>query len=154
MPSFSDLMSTPVNELEMPPPLPVGNYVFLITAYEIGESSNKGTPFVGFTLRPLQALDDVDQEALAAIPDWRSRELRGMSIAHFYFPKDNAEAAQRSAYRCRKFVEKAIGPITAPLDQAVTQVMNHQIVGTVGVQINQNDPDVLENNIKAWAKAV
>ena len=64
---WNDLNNTRVADVERPPLRPQGHYVGVITGKpETGESRIKGTLFATFPVQINEALDDVDEEELAA----------------------------------------------------------------------------------------
>lgn len=67
MANFEDILSQQVDEVKVPPPMPVGTYIWTVQGLPTqGKSTKKQTDFVEFTCACLQALDDVDPEALEA----------------------------------------------------------------------------------------
>lgn len=50
MPDFSSLLSKPAGEAKKPPVLDAGDYPGVIKGYELGESSQKKTPYVQFNV--------------------------------------------------------------------------------------------------------
>lgn len=65
--NWDDLANTRVAEVERPPLRPVGHYVGVIAGKgETGESSKKGTLYVTFPVQVNEALEDVDEDELAA----------------------------------------------------------------------------------------
>lgn len=65
MPSFAEILDSDTSSIEAPKPLPTGSYLCMVKGLpEYGKSSKKQTDFVKFNLQPLEALEDVDAEAL------------------------------------------------------------------------------------------
>ena len=64
---FNALLSTNLDEVEKPKPLPVGTYTYMIEGWEQGESSLKGTPYVQFNCIPVSAGEDVSPSDLEGI---------------------------------------------------------------------------------------
>lgn len=65
--SFQSVLDTPAGDIERPKPAPVGSYVCVVQGQpKIDKSSKKQTEYVEYTLKPLEALDDVDEDALDA----------------------------------------------------------------------------------------
>lgn len=64
-PNFNNILDRQAGDVERPKPLPIGPYVWKIKGLpEHGESNTKKTPYVEFTCIPLQAMEDVDPDAL------------------------------------------------------------------------------------------
>ena len=67
-PNFGALLDKPASEIERPKPLPQGGYICTVKGLpKFDKSSKKQTEFVEFTLQPVEAMEDVDQEALASM---------------------------------------------------------------------------------------
>jgi hypothetical protein len=67
MTSFSAILDQPsTGVVERPKPMPVGTYLCIVQGLpRFDKTTKKQTEFVEFTLQPIQASEDVDQEALA-----------------------------------------------------------------------------------------
>lgn len=64
---WNTLAQTKTGDVERPPLRPQGHYVGVISGKgETGESSKKGTLFVTFPVQVQEALEDVDEDELAA----------------------------------------------------------------------------------------
>ena len=100
--SFADILDKPATEIDRPKPLPVGSYIWTIQGLpRFDKSKEKQTPFYEFNLKCVEALDDVDEEALA---DWSkksdgsNRQLTDISQRPtFYITED-------SLYRLQEFL--------------------------------------------------
>jgi len=93
-PNFGAILDTPSSEVERPKPLPVGSYVCVVKGLpRFDKSSKKQTEFVEFTLQPLTAGDDVDQDALEEMGGFANRTMR----ATFYITED-------AIWRLKKFL--------------------------------------------------
>ncbi len=95
MPNFSEILDRPASETERPKPLPAGTYTCVVAGLpEQGESAKKKTPYLRFLLRPLEAHEDVDGEALEAMGGLGNRTIR----ADYYLTED-------SLFRLKDFIE-------------------------------------------------
>lgn len=61
---FNSILDTQAEDIKSRPPLPVGSYNFVIKKLDHVTSSQKKTPGIEFTVAPVEARDDVDQELL------------------------------------------------------------------------------------------
>jgi hypothetical protein len=76
-PNFGTILDRPASEFKRPKPLPVGTYQCVITGLPRNDkSSKKGTEFVEFSLRPVEAMSDVDEEDLKAMGGFENKTLR------------------------------------------------------------------------------
>lgn len=92
---IEDILDRPSNEAERPKPVPAGNYHCKVQGLpRFDKSSKKQTPFVEFTLVPITALDDVDQEELAQMGGLTDKTFK----APFYL-------TENSEYRLREFLD-------------------------------------------------
>ena len=92
--SFSSVLDTPAGDIERPKAAPVGSYVCVVQGQpKIDKSAKKQTEYVEYTLKPLEALDDVDEDALA---DWGIKD-KTFRIT-FYI-------TEKSIYRLKEFLE-------------------------------------------------
>lgn len=98
MPDFNQLLSTKMEDVKAPPPIPAGTYSAVIQSYELLESSQKKTPFVRFWIRPTDAKEDVDATALQAYGDLSKAKLR----KDFFLTED-------AFYRLKQFLEETLG---------------------------------------------
>ena len=93
-PNFAPILDQQSSTVERPKPLPVGTYVCVVKGFpRYDKSSKKGTDFVEFTLQPLQAAEDVDQEALEEMGGFTNRTIR----ATYYITED-------AKWRLKKFL--------------------------------------------------
>ena len=92
--TFSSILDRPSGDNKRPPPLATGTYVWTVKGLpRLDKSSQKQTDFVEFTVAPMAALDDVDQEALAACGGVGGKEGK----LTFYL-------TEKSAYRLTEFM--------------------------------------------------
>jgi hypothetical protein len=63
--TFASLLDTPFSQISRPKPAPHGSYLAMVKGLpRYDKSTKKGTPFSEYTLQLLEALDDVDEDAL------------------------------------------------------------------------------------------
>ena len=88
-PNFSSILDQQVDAVEKPKPLPVGTYMVLWDGMPVfGKSKQKQTDFVEFTPKFLQAMDDVDQAALAESLKGKSLQEKKVRPLTFYLTED------------------------------------------------------------------
>lgn len=92
--NFASILDMPAAEIKRPAAMPVGSYVAVVQGLpRFDKSTKKGTDYAEFTLKFLQAGEDVDAEALAAIGG-----LADKSIKHTFY------LTEKSAYRLTEFL--------------------------------------------------
>jgi hypothetical protein len=63
--TFTSLLDTPMSQISRPKPAPHGSYLGMTKGLpRYDKSTKKGTPFSEYTIQLLEALDDVDEDAL------------------------------------------------------------------------------------------
>lgn len=148
MVDFSKLLSVSTDEIKKPEPLPQGTYLCQVKAHEYGETkSDKKTPFVLYTLIPLEPKEDVDQDELMTA-------LQGKQIGEkqlrytFYLSKD-------AQYRCLDFLKKC-GVDTAGLSlgQCIPEATGKVILVSVDKKPSSKPgDDTIYNEITGCASA-
>lgn len=93
-PNFGAILDKPTAEVNRPPAFPQGSYIAVVQGLPtFGKSTKKQTEFVEFTLRPLSALDDVDEETLKEFGPLGESTMR----LTFYL-------TEKSTYRLKEFM--------------------------------------------------
>lgn len=94
-PQFASVLDMPASDIERPKPLPVGSYVCVVQGQpKIDKSSKKQTEYVEYTLKLLEALNDVDTDALDAVGGIQEK-----------FTKVTFYLTENSVYRLKEFLE-------------------------------------------------
>jgi hypothetical protein len=101
--SFASILDTPMSDISRPKPAPHGSYLAMVKGLpRYDKSTKKGTPFSEYTMQLLEALDDVDADALTewlTKPDGTVVPLREKSMRlTFYHTAD-------SLWRLGKFLK-------------------------------------------------
>lgn len=86
MVDFRNLLSTNLEAIERPKPLPAGTWNGTISARTFGESNKKKTPFVQFTISNLRPGEDIDPEDLNGV-----RELGKKTVTTTYYITPEAQ---------------------------------------------------------------
>lgn len=117
-PNFGALLDKPSAEIERPKPLPQGTYTCVVKGLpKQDKSTKKGTEYVEFTLQPLAAGEDVDQEDLQAMGGFANKTLR----ATFYITED-------AIWRLKKFLDDlGIEEGDASLRQRIAEAPGRQV---------------------------
>lgn len=134
---IQSLLSKNADEIEKPKPLPPGQYQFIVTGHEFGESAQKKTPFVSFKVRPVAPGPDVDQTALAQVKEWNKKEMK----YDFYITED-------ALFRLKDFIGHCgIGTSGRPLDACIPELTNQSFTGVVAQSISEKDHETVYANI-------
>jgi len=123
-PNFSDLLNEPASDVERPKPLPPGTYRCMVVGQPTtGESSQKKTPFIQFTLKPLEAQSDVDPDDLDAMGGLGEKMIYS---DRFYLTKD-------AKYRLKEFLEDCgIDSEDVTLEEMVMNAPNQEVLIRLG----------------------
>lgn len=117
--NMAAILDRPADTFERPKPLPVGQYLTTVVGQPRQDvSEKKQTPFVEYTLKLMQAYDDVDQEALTEAGGIGDRTMK----ITFYL-------TEASAYRLKEFLEHCGVDIDGKkLSQAIGEAAGCQVV--------------------------
>lgn len=95
--NFESILDMPATDVERPKPLPAGTYFGVVQGlYEQGESAQKKTPFVRFTLAVQSVGDDVDEDEIKAFGE---EGVVGKTIKSTYYTTPD------SLFRLTDFIE-------------------------------------------------
>lgn len=146
--NFADVASKKVAEIERPALPPVGTYRFAVTKLpEQTESSDGKWDIVNFSVRAMEAMDDVDME------DYKGEVTNIIQSVRFMFNKEDEVEFEKSLYRLRTFMEKhlGVGDESMSLSQMMNETVNAQFLGTIAWRQDKNDPEVFHANISRTA---
>ena len=145
MPDFRELLSTKVDEIERPKPLPVGTYTWLVEKQEFTKANNADkTDLCRFIMKALAADEDVSDEELAAHGEnWNRRTHR----ADFWIDAD-------SLYRLVDFCEKCGVDVSGrTLDELIPECVQTQVKGYLIQVPSTKDPDTIYNRFQGFLPA-
>tara|TARA_R110000868_G_scaffold307378_1_gene568834 strand:+ start:6329 stop:6787 length:459 start_codon:yes stop_codon:yes gene_type:complete len=129
---FASALNTPASDVEKPPVLPQGTYIWSVTKIPTMTRTNSGEwDIVEFAVTPVSAEDDVDPDDLEAFGNLRS----GMNRLAFMFPTDPAKEAdaKRSLFRLKQFLLRTLrveDEGTATIRELLDGSVNHQFLGS------------------------
>ena len=101
MPDFSTILSKPVTSAERPKPKAPGGYFGVVAKYELGESSQKKTPYVRYHLNQVSPGPEVDQEM---------NTQNGIDLSK-YTPYFDYYLTDSAIFRLREFLESCGIPV-------------------------------------------
>jgi len=129
MANFSDLLSKPLDEVIRPPALPAGTYFGSVKNYELGESSEKKTPYVRFNFATSHAGPEIEPSDLEGV-DLSKKQLR----SDFYLTPD-------AEWRLKEFLE-SLGFDTKGRTFAslLPDTINSPVMMDVTQRLNQRNP--------------
>lgn len=131
--AFASILDRPSSEIERPKPMPVGEYVCVVQGQpRQDKSAKKQTEFVEFTLKFLEALDTVDEEALNAIGGIKDKTIK----ATYYL-------TENSTWRLVDFLDHCeAGDEEMSLRQRIAEAPGKQVVATIRHEASQDGTTV------------
>lgn len=121
MVDFRQLLSTNIENIEAPKPLPTGTWTGQILSRKFDESRSRKTPFVAFTIGNLQPGDDVDAEEVQQVKDLGKKTI----IATFYLSPD-------AQFRIKDLIESCgYAKPGMSLAEGVEELVNAQVMLTI-----------------------
>lgn len=83
-PNFASILDESPTEVNRPKPLPAGTYTCVVTGQPTyDKSTQKGTPYVMFNLRPIAAETDVDEDELAEALNGNALESKTIRATYY-----------------------------------------------------------------------
>lgn len=140
-PNFESILDTPSEAVERPSPAPAGTYDFLVKGLpEHGESSQKKTPFVRFTLAYQAADEDVAEDELN---EWLTRKdgtvdkLTEKQIKITFYTTPDA------MWRLTEFLEDCgVDPEGKTVRQMIDDTPNCSVRGVIGHRASEDGEQI------------
>jgi hypothetical protein len=123
--NLSAILDRPATDFNFPPPLPQGGYHCVVMKLpEQIISSQKKTPGFEFTLKPIAALADVDEEELAELGG-----LDGKTIKHTMWISQDPGKQETTIAMLREFLEHCgIDPEGKSVNAMIDEVPNAEVI--------------------------
>ena len=144
-PNYNTLLDKTVGSAERPKAVPIGIYTGIITEMGFDQSSKKKTPYVRYSVKPLQPVSGVDHDLFSAAGG--ADRLNKMKLGlDFYLTED-------AMWRLREFLEEAlrIDCTTRSFKEAIPYAVNQQITFVMDVAVS-DDGKASYNQIKSVLK--
>jgi hypothetical protein len=129
--TFASVLDTPMEDIERPKPMPVGQYIWVVKGQpESIKSREKQTPGMVFILSCLEAVEDtVDQDALE---QWLTKKDGTKKPLQEVTQKLTFWLTEGSAWGMKDFVRHCgIDGEGMSLRQAISETPGCQVVGTI-----------------------
>lgn len=145
---FSSVANKKIDEVERPPLPPQGTYRWKILKLpEQTKSSDEKWDIVSFSVRAVEALDDVDTDAYAGDINNIIQSVR------FMFNREDEAEFDKSLFRLRTFLEKHVK--CADADMSIAQALNasvgQEFLGAIAWRQDKNDDELFHANISRTA---
>lgn len=133
-PNFASILDEAPTEIERPKPLPAGTYTCVVQGQPVyDKSTKKGTPYVQFTLRPIAAESDVDEDDLQEMGGFENKTIR----ATYYLTEE-------AVFRLDEFHEHCGLDLATPASrkQRNDEVVNATVRATVKHRMSDDGSQV------------
>jgi hypothetical protein len=145
-PHFASVLDTPVGDIERPKPLPPGQYVCVVQGQpRIDKSAKKQTEFSEYTLKLLEAMDTVDEEALTTYltnKDGSKKRLQDVTTKVTFYHTENSVYRLKDFLRhCGLDIDDAESEGTS-LRQLIAEVPGRQVIATITHEASQRGDGV------------
>jgi hypothetical protein len=133
-PNFAAILDTPVSEIKRPPTPPAGPYLCIVDGIPaFDKSKQKQTDFVRFKLKPVQAMGDELQAAVAAT---------GKNASDFNFRTD-FYLTEDAVYRLDIFLFEHLGiEMGTSRKQAISMAPGRQVIANVTHRASQDGQSI------------
>jgi hypothetical protein len=142
--SFASILDMQPSEVERPKPLPAGTYLCVVDGrFTLDKSTRKQTDYVEFTLKILQAMDDVDADDLQAAltkPTGEVVSLNSKTVRVTYYLTPDA------LWRLKKFLEDCgIDLEGRSFAECLEETPGCQVLAEIKHQVSANGEAVYAN---------
>jgi hypothetical protein len=133
-PNFSAILDQAPTEIKRPPVPPAGPYLCIVEGIPVfDKSSKKQTDYVRFQLKPVQAMGDELQAAVAAT---------GKNVGDFKFRTD-FYLTEDAVYRLDIFLFEHLGiELGTSRKQAISMAPGHQVIANVTHRASQDGTSI------------
>lgn len=149
--NFADALDTKVEEIERPPLLPMGTYVWMVTKHpEIDTIADGRFDVCDYTLKCIRAMDDVDKVDLAKFGSLENVTRR----FRFMFNKEDDAAFKKTEFYHKQFLVDHLGIKAkkgATTKALMAEATNNQCLGVVSWRPDKNNPEIQYDEIKRTA---
>lgn len=142
MPDFSHLLSKPSGEIKAPKGAPAGDYFGVIAGHVFGESRQKKTPYVRFSINNVEPTPEQLQDQQERLADPELNLTKKSPYIDFYLTDD-------ALYRLKDFLDSIgidDGGGVRSIGERIPEATNHPVQFTLDEQPSQ-DGKTSYNNI-------
>lgn len=138
-PNFTSILDKPAENLEAPKPIPVGNYLALISGPEVySKVGANQTDMVSWPVKLIQPQADVDMAALNEALTSKDGTVKSLGDVKQKFDQFLTEA---SAFMVRDFLANTLGidPAGKSLRQMISEALGKQMIVTIKHGLTKGD---------------
>ena len=154
---FSDALDRKGEEIERPPLVPIGTYLWTVKSMPETDSIADGRfDVVDFKLGCIAPQEDVDPDALAEYAA-KAGNIAGMTRRHrFLFNTEDEGAFNRTLFNLKRFMKEHLQieeMDDISLKEALALAVNRQCLASVKWRPDPRDPEIMYDEIDRTAPA-
>lgn len=150
---FTEALDRKMEDIERPPNLPVGHYVWRITKHPEQDSieAQSGITYDTLTFQcvAVSAMQDVDPDDLEAYGKIEGTPCRKQFM--FDTSEDGKTRFDQSLFNVRRFLGHCGVDESLPMNEALLASVNGEFVGELKHRPDKNDPEVIYQEINTTA---
>jgi hypothetical protein len=152
--NFNDVLNKKAADIEAPPLLPAGTYTMKVAKVPSMDTktTDKGSwDIIEFTLLPVSAQEDVDQEALAKYGPFGPASAQRLS---FMFNKEDQVAFDRTLFNLKRFLLDHLqigGDDNSSVKELMDQTVGQQCDAFIRWEPDRNNPETIYARISKTA---
>lgn len=139
MVNFNDVLDTDTSTVERPPLLPIGTYRVAVSKVPVMDTiAQDAFDVVDFPMSVKEAMEDVDQDDLAAYGNYQNAPLRH----RFMFDKEDETKFARSEYNLKRFLTEHLNLPDGPFKELLSNSVGQECLVQVRWRADKNDPEI------------
>jgi hypothetical protein len=149
--NFADALNTTVSDIKRPPLMPQGTYDWIVTGFKMDTIAQGAWDVVDFTLKAIEAHDDVDPEDLANFGNVAGQ----VRTRRFMFDTQDKAKFERSLFDIKQFCTVHCGvegDDNVSLKELIAATTNQKVSATIGWRADKTNPEVQYDEIKKTMK--
>jgi hypothetical protein len=150
--NFTESLDRKLEDIQRPPNLPVGHYVWQVTKMpeiQTRDGANGTFDIVKFMLTCVSAHDDVDPDELAEYGDPAGAVVSRDFI--FSQSPDDKTKFEQSMFNMRRFFQHLGLDESLTVSQSMEASLNQQVLGKIRHRPDPKDPEVVYQEIASTA---
>lgn len=158
--NFSSILNRQLDEVKRPPNVPVGTYRVKVTKVpEVAETADGNWQTISFRLALLEALENVDTEALEQFGGLGANPAANVRHQFMFNIKDDtAEATannDRTSFRLKTFlIDHLRLSEGGTLNEAMAAAPGNECLATVQWRTDKNDPEIQYAEVRKTAPII
>ncbi len=147
---FTDTLDKEATQIEKPPTMPVGTYVWVVTKHPTYEAERSDEwEFVEYAVRCVRPTEEVDPDILAEFTAKAGKLTDQFNRVSFLFSKTDEGGFKKTEFNHKQFLTETLKcwEDGASLKQAMAASVNKQFLGWIKWQPDKQNPELMHANI-------